>query len=47
MFLEDIALRSDIKYLFLFFLILLSCGKNHKEYAKMYFLILVSHKRKN
>ncbi len=37
MFLEDIALRSDIKYLFLFFLILLSCGKNHKEYAKNVF----------
>lgn len=37
MFLEDITMKSDIKYLFLFFLILLSCGKNHKEYAKNVF----------
>ena len=33
MFLEDIALKSDIKYLFFFFLFLISCSKKHKEYA--------------
>ncbi|WP_369893276.1 BF3164 family lipoprotein [Bacteroides sp. AN502(2024)] len=33
MFSGDIALKSDIKYLFLFFLFLLSCGKKEKEYA--------------
>ena len=33
MFMEDTVLRNDIKYLFLFFLFLISCGKNHKEYA--------------
>ena len=33
MLLQDIALKSDIKYLFLFFLFLISCSKKHKEYA--------------
>ena len=37
MLLGDITLKSDIKYLFLFFLILLSCGKNHKDYGKNVF----------
>ena len=33
MSLEDTALRNDIKYLFFFFLFLISCSKKHKEYA--------------